>query len=169
MLLIESRSAARRADARNSVLEQQDRTLWDSALIAEGAAIVRACIRRDRPGPYQLQAAIQAVHWSAPTFPDTDWAQIVAIYDHLATIAPTPVVFLNRAIAIGEVDGPDAMLAAVDSLDLDDYHLFHAARGHALRALDRAGEARLAITRAIELAPTTVERLSLEDELATIG
>src|SRR5207253_7609254 len=102
------------------------RTRWDRGLIEEGQAIVRRCLRRNQPGAYQLQAAINAVHADAPTLEETDWSQIVALYDRLLAIAPTPVVALNRAIAIGEVQGAAAALALVDELDLDNYHPFHA-------------------------------------------
>jgi RNA polymerase sigma-70 factor, ECF subfamily len=127
-------------------------------LIAEGQAIVRACLRRDQPGPYQLQAAINAVHADAATFDATDWPQIVALYDQLLALAPTPVVALNRAVAIGEVDGPSAALALVDELDLDRYHPFHATRADLLRRLGRDEEAATAYGRAAELAPTEAER-----------
>ena len=140
------------------LLGEQDRTRWDRALIAEGQAIVRACLRRDQPGPYQLQAAINAVHADAATFEQTDWPQIVALYDQLLAIAPTPVVALNRAIAIGEVDGAAAALAIVDALDLDGYHPFHATRADLLRRLGHHGEAAAAYERAAELAPTEAER-----------
>jgi RNA polymerase sigma-70 factor (ECF subfamily) len=123
LLLTESRRASRLApDGSLVVLGEQDRTRWDQALIAEGQAIVRRCLRRNQPGPYQLQAAINAVHADAPTVEETDWSQIVALYDHLLAVAPTPVVALNRAIAIGEVQGPAAALALVEELDLDNYH-----------------------------------------------
>jgi RNA polymerase sigma-70 factor (ECF subfamily) len=127
-------------------------------LIAEGQAIVRRCLRRDQPGPYQLQAAINAVHADAATFEATDWSQIVALYDQLLAFAPTPVVALNRAIAVGEVDGAAAALALVDELDLAGYHPFHAARADLLRRLGRHGEAAAAYERAAALAPTDAER-----------
>jgi len=127
-------------------------------LIEEGQAIVRWCLRRNQPGPYQLQAAINAVHADAPTVEETDWSQIVALYDQLLTVAPTPVVALNRAIAIGEVRGPAAALALVDELDLDNYHPFHATRADLLRRLGRNSEAAAAYERAANLAPTEAER-----------
>ncbi|MGH9136796.1 MAG: RNA polymerase sigma factor, partial [Acidimicrobiales bacterium] len=135
LLLVESRASARWAAGEQVLLADQDRTRWDRALIAEGHELVRTCIRRDRPGPFQLQAAIQAVHCAAESVEATDWAQIVALYDHLHELAPTPVVALNRAIAIGEVDGPARALEALDRLavELDGYHLWHAARGAVLR------------------------------------
>jgi RNA polymerase sigma-70 factor (ECF subfamily) len=140
------------------LLGEQDRTRWDRALIQEGQAIVRWCLRRNQPGPYQLQAAINAVHADAPTVEETDWSQIVALYDQLLTVAPTPVVALNRAIAIGEVRGPAAALALVDELDLDNYHPFHATRADLLRRLGRNSEAAAAYERAANLAPTEAER-----------
>jgi RNA polymerase sigma-70 factor (ECF subfamily) len=127
-------------------------------LIEEGQAIVRRCLRRNQPGPYQLQAAINAVHADAPTIEETDWSQIVALYDQLLAVAPTPVVALNRAIAIGEVRGPAAALALVDELGLENYHPFHATRGDLLRRLGRNSEAEAAYERAAAMAPTDAER-----------
>jgi RNA polymerase sigma-70 factor, ECF subfamily len=159
LLLTESRRASRtRTDGALVLLSEQDRTQWDRALIEEGQAIVRRCLRRNQPGPYQLQAAINAVHADAPTFADTDWSQIVALYDQLLVIAPTPVVALNRAIAIGEVHGPAVALALVDELDLDNYHLFHATRADLLRRLGRHTEAAAAYEHAATMAPTDAER-----------
>ncbi|MEX0815989.1 MAG: sigma-70 family RNA polymerase sigma factor, partial [Gaiellales bacterium] len=137
MLLNESRVPARTVEGALVILREQDRTKWDRAMIEEGHAIVGACIRRDEPGPFQLQAAIQAVHCAADSFEATDWVQVVALYDHLFTFMPTPVVALNRAIAIGETQGPGAALIALDVIapDLDNYHLLHAARGTTLRRL----------------------------------
>ena len=123
-------------------LADQDRGRWDRALIAEGQAIVRRCLRRNQPGPYQIQAAINAVHSDAPSAADTDWGQIVQLYDQLLAIAPSPIVALNRAVAVAEVDGPAAALAARRRrCDLDDYYLFHAIRADLLRRLGRHGEA----------------------------
>jgi RNA polymerase sigma-70 factor, ECF subfamily len=159
LLLTESRRASRtRPDGSLVLLAEQDRARWDRALIEEGQAIVRRCLRRDQPGPYQLQAAINAVHADAATFEQTDWPQIVALYDQLLAIAPTPVVALNRAIAIGEVDGAAAALTLVDELDLASYHPFHAARADLLRRLGRHREAAAAYARAAELAPTEAEQ-----------
>jgi RNA polymerase sigma-70 factor, ECF subfamily len=159
LLLTESRRASRtRPDGSLVLLGEQDRTRWDRALIAEGQAIVRRCLRRDQPGPYQLQAAINAVHADAATFEATDWSQIVALYDQLLAVAPTPVVALNRAIAVGEVDGAEAALALVDELDLASYHPFHATRADLLRRLGRRDEAAAAYARAAELAPTEAEQ-----------
>jgi RNA polymerase sigma-70 factor (ECF subfamily) len=140
------------------LLAEQDRSRWNRALIEEGQAIVRGCLRRNQPGPYQLQAAINAVHADAATFADTEWAQIVALYDRLFAVAPTPVVALNRAIAVGEIRGPAAALALVEELDLDRYHAFHATRADLLRRLGREAEAVAAYERAAALAPTEAER-----------
>ncbi len=134
-----------------------------NGIIDEAQAIVRECLRRDRAGLYQIQAAINAVHADAATFDATDWSQIVALYDMLLAIAPTPVVALNRAIAVGEVDGPVAALALVDALDLDSYHAFHATRADLLWRLDRRSEALTAFERAAALAPTEAERVFLRD------
>jgi RNA polymerase sigma-70 factor (ECF subfamily) len=142
LLLTESRRAARTAaDGALVRLEDQDRSLWNRELIAEGQALVRACLRRDAPGPYQIQAAIAAVHSDAPTAATTDWRQIVQLYDQLLRYSPTPIVALNRAVAVAEVDGSEAALALVDDLDLDGYHLFHAVRADLLERLGRRTEA----------------------------
>jgi RNA polymerase sigma-70 factor, ECF subfamily len=159
VLLTESRRASRLApDGSLVLLSEQDRTRWDRALIQEGHAILRRCLRRNQPGPYQLQAAINAVHADAGTIEETDWSQIVALYDQLLAVAPTPVVALNRAIAIGEVRGPAAALALVDDLDLDNYHPYHATRADLLRRLGRHSEAAAAYQRAAAMAPTDAER-----------
>jgi RNA polymerase sigma-70 factor (ECF subfamily) len=159
LLLTESRHASRtRPDGSLALLGEQDRGRWDRALIEEGQAIVRRCLRRNQPGAYQIQAAINAVHADAATFEQTDWSQIVALYDQLLAVAPTPVVALNRAIAIGEVQGPAAALALVDELALDNYHPFHATRADLLRRLGRGSEAAAAYERAADLAPTDAER-----------
>ena len=171
MLLSDSRVRARTAEGEVVLLDVQDRTKWDQTMIDEGHEIVRACIRRNQPGPFQLQAAIQAVHCDADSFEATDWPQIVALYDHLFSVMPTPVVALNRAIAIGEVDGPEAALTALDSIgsDLDNYHLLHATRGTMLRRLGKRDMARDAYERAVQLAATETDRRFLTqqiDELA---
>jgi RNA polymerase sigma-70 factor (ECF subfamily) len=127
-------------------------------LIQEGQAILRWCLRRNQPGAYQLQAAINAVHADAPTVEQTDWSQIIALYDQLFAVAPTAVVALNRAVAVGEVQGPAAALALVDELDLDSYYSFHATRADLLRRLGRHREAAAAYQRAAALAPTEAER-----------
>ena len=164
LLLTESRRAARTAaDGSLVLLADQDRSAWDRALITEGQALVRACIRRDRPGPYQLQAAINAVHSDASTPADTDWPQILQLYDHLLALSPTPVVALNRAVAVAEVEGPAAGLAAIDALDLATFHIFHAARADLLRRLGRHEEAADAYSTALALVTNTAERRFLED------
>ncbi len=167
MLLGESRVKARTAEGALVLLGDQDRTQWDHAMIEEGHAIVRACIRRDQPGPFQLQAAIQAVHCHADSFEATDWRQIVALYDHLFSLMPTPVVALNRAIAIGEIEGPGAALIALDAIapDLDNYHLMHAARGTTLRRLGQRDAARAAFERAAHLAATEADRRFLARQI----
>jgi RNA polymerase sigma-70 factor (ECF subfamily) len=171
MLLNESRVPARTDEGAIVLLRDQDRTKWDRAVIEEGHAIVRTCIRRNRPGPFQLQAAIQAVHCDADSFEATDWHQIVALYDQLFSLMPTPVVALNRAIAIGEIEGPGAVLSALDAIapDLDNYHLLHAARGTALRRLERRGEARVAFERAADLAATERDRRFLARQIEELA
>jgi len=167
MLLNESRMPARTAQGTLVLLRDQDRTRWDRTMIEEGHAIVRACVRRDRPGPFQLQAAIQAVHCNADSFEATDWPQIVALYDHLFSFMPTPVVALNRAIAIGETEGPGAALTALDAIaaDLDNYHLMHAARGTTLRRLGQRDAAKAAFERAAHLAATEADRRFLAQQI----
>jgi RNA polymerase sigma-70 factor, ECF subfamily len=163
MLLVESRRATRTTPDGGLVrLADQDRVLWDQELIDEGQALVRRCLQLGRPGPYQLQAAINAVHSDAPTATATDWSQIVQLYDQLMAVAPSPVVALNRAVAVAEVEGPDAGLALVDALALDGYHLFHAIRADLLRRLGRGGEAARAYEAAIGLTDNAAERDCLE-------
>jgi len=174
MVLSESRVPARTSGGTLVLLRDQDRAKWDQTMIEEGHAIVRACIRRDHPGPFQLQAAIQAVHCDADSFEATDWHKIVSLYDHLFSIMPTPVVALNRAIAIGEVEGPGAALTALDAIgpDLDGYHLMHAARGTTLRRLGQRDAAKAAYERATHLAATEADRQFLVrqiEELANPG
>jgi RNA polymerase sigma-70 factor (ECF subfamily) len=159
LLLTESRRGARyAADGTLVLLRDQDRGRWDAALIAEGHRIVRGCLRRDRPGPYQVQAAIGAVHADAASVASTDWRQVVALYDHLLELAPTPVVALNRAVAVAEVDGPRVALALVDDLDLDGYHPFHATRADLLRRLGRTAESAAAYRRAAATTPDPAAR-----------
>ena len=163
MLLVESRRGARATPHGDLVLlADQDRDRWDRDLIAEGQAIVRRCLRRNQPGPYQLQAAINAVHSDAPTAAATDWLQILALYDQLMALSPSPVVALNRAVAVAEVEGPDAALRLVDALDLGGYHLFHAIRADLLRRLGRASEAAQAYEAAIACTDNAAERAFLE-------
>ena len=170
LLLTESRWAARfAADGSLVLLRDQDRAVWDRTMIEEGQAIVRACLRRNRPGPYQIQAAINAVHADAASIEETDWSQILALYDQLLAVSPTPVVALNRAIAVAEVRGPHAGLALLDDLHLDDYHLFHAARADLLRRLGRPTDAARAYARAADLAPSEAERAFLFGRLDEPG
>ncbi|MFF9097982.1 RNA polymerase sigma factor [Streptomyces sp. NPDC014802] len=163
MLLTESRRPAR-TDASGALipLPEQDRSRWDRALVVEGQELVRRCLRRGRPGPYQIQAAINAVHSDAPTAQDTDWDQILQLYDHLMALAPSPVVALNRAVAVAETEGPGPALALVDALDLDGYHVLHAVRAELLRRLGRTAEAFEAYDRALALDPGPAERRHLE-------
>jgi RNA polymerase sigma-70 factor (ECF subfamily) len=162
MLLIESRRPARVSPAGDLVLlADQDRGLWDPALVAEGQALVRRCLRRNSPGPYQIQAAINAVHSDAPTAEATDWGQILALYDQLMAVAPTPVAALNRAVAVREVSGPAAALALVDDLDLERYHLYHAIRADLLRRLGRDADAVAAYDAAIARCDNAPERTFL--------
>ena len=170
MLLTASRRPARTAPEGSLVLlADQDRSLWDEAMATEGRATVAACIRRGLPGPYQLQAAIAAVHSVAPSAEATDWSQILANYDHLLALSPSPVVALNRAVAVAEVEGPGAGLAAVDELDLKSFHLFHATRADLLVRLGRAPEAAVAYDRALELVGNDAERRFLSQRRAALG
>jgi RNA polymerase sigma-70 factor (ECF subfamily) len=163
MLLTESRRPARQgADGVLVPLPEQDRTLWDRELIAEGQELVRRCLRRNRPGPYQIQAAVNAVHSDAPSAEDTDWDQILRLYDQLMAVAPSPVVALNRAVALAEVQGPARALDLVGSLDLGRYHVLHAVRADLLRRLGRTAEAVAEYGRAAELAGSEAERAYLE-------
>ena len=174
MLLHEARRDARTSpDGELVLLDAQDRTRWDGARIAEGAALVERALRSRRVGPYALQAAIAAVHAEAPDAASTDWAQIVGLYDVLLRVEPTPVVRLNRAAAVAMRDGPAAGLALVDELlasgTLDDYHLAHAARADLCRRLGRIGEARASYERALRLARQAPERRFLERRLGEVG
>jgi len=162
LLLTESRRGARTGpDGTLVLLADQDRGRWDRELIDEGQAIVRACLRRNQPGPYQIQAAINAVHSDAGTAAGTDWRQILQLYDQLLAVAPTPVAALNRAVALAEVEGPQPALAVLDDLDLDAYLLYHAIRADLLRRLGRGAEAALAYDAAIALAGNAAERAFL--------
>jgi RNA polymerase sigma-70 factor, ECF subfamily len=163
MLLIESRRPARTtADGCFVLLADQDRRRWDRALIAEGQSLVRQCLRRNQPGPYQIQAAINAVHSEATTAESTDWTQILQLYDQLLSLTPTPVVALNRAVAVAEVEGPAPALALVDDIDLARYHMFHAIRADLLRRLGRSSEAVQAYDAAIALTHNAAERTFLQ-------
>ena len=169
-LLIEARRAARTAlDGSIVLLADQDRSLWDRGLIAEGQDIVRRCLRRNTPGPYQIQAAINAVHADAPTANETDWSQILRLYDQLLGFVPTPVVALNRAVALAEVEGPAAGLEAVDELDLAGFHLFHATRADFLRRLGRFEAAASSYRDALGLVTNPAERSFLDFRLKEVS
>jgi RNA polymerase sigma-70 factor, ECF subfamily len=168
MLLVESRRAARTsADGGLVRLADQDRRLWDRSLIAEGQRLVRACLRRNQPGPYQIQAAANAVHSDARTAAATDWRQILSLYDMLAARAPTPVVALNRAVALAEVEGTEAGLAAVEALrsQLDGYQPFHATRADLLARAGRHAEAADAYRTAMALTDNATGRRFLAGRL----
>jgi RNA polymerase sigma-70 factor (ECF subfamily) len=170
MLLSESRRPARQDEDGVLVpLPEQDRSRWDRGLIAEGQALVRDCLRRGRPGPYQIQAAVQAVHSDAPTAKATDWGRIRRLYDQLMALAPSPVVALNRAVAVAETEGPQAALDLVDGLGLDRYHVLHAVRADLLRRLGRTGQAVRAYEAAIALAENPAERRYLERRLRELA
>ncbi len=163
MLLVESRRATRTTPDGDLVrLADQDRDRWDRGLIAEGQAIVRQCLRRNQPGPYQIQAAINAVHADALDATATDWRQILQLYNQLLALAPSPVVALHRAVALAEVEGPSAALTVVDGLDLGGYHLFHAVRADLLRRLGRTAEAAQAYEAAIARTGNAAERAFLQ-------
>lgn len=161
MLLTEARRTTRVAAGELVPLRDQDRGRWDRSLIAEGHDLVRECLSRGRPGHYQLLAAINAVHTDAPDAAATDWGQIVALYSQLYAVAPTPIVALNRAVAVAELDGPAVALAEVDRLDLSGYHAWHATRADLLRRLGRSAEARAAYDAAIGATENPAERAYL--------
>jgi RNA polymerase sigma-70 factor (ECF subfamily) len=173
MLLTEARQPARtNADGTLIRLADQDRARWDHGLIAEGHTLVRACLRRNQPGPFQVQAAIAAVHADAATAEATDWAQIVALYDLLYELRPNAVVALNRAVAIAELDGPGAGLAAVDAIDaslLDDYQPYHATRADLLARAGHRDAARAAYDRAIGLSTNVAEQRFLEAQRTAVA
>ncbi len=163
MLLVESRRGARlSANGDLVLLSDQDRSLWNPTLIAEGQSLVRRCLHYNRPGPYQIQAAINAVHSDALTAASTDWLQILQLYDQLLSLAPSPVVALNRAVAVAEVKGPESALAVVDALDLDQYRLFHAIRAELLRRMGRNVDAAAAYEAAIARTENAAERKFLQ-------
>jgi RNA polymerase sigma-70 factor, ECF subfamily len=166
LLLIDARRSARVAGGELVTLDEQDRGSWDRTLIAEGHALVRECLERvastgGRPGQYQLMAAVNAVHTDAADARDTDWDQVVALYDQLLTLVPTPVVALNRAVAVAEIDGPDVGLALVDDVALTGYHAWHAARADLLRRLGRGADARAEYDAAIDATENSAERAYL--------
>jgi len=164
MLLTEARRPARTDRSGNLItLPDQDRGLWDESLIAEGHDIVAACVRRNRPGPYQIQAAIAAIHTDARTAEETDWDQIVALYTQLAVLAPTPIVQLNRAIAVAESGDVPSALSLVEKLDLDGYYLYHATVGDLMERVARHDEAADAYRRALEMTSNEMERKHLRE------
>jgi len=170
MLLTDSRRTARLTpDGELVLLADQDRALWDRALIEEGRELVRQCIARNRPGPYQIQAAINAVHSDAPNIEETDWRQILELYDQLIALAPTPTAALNRAVALAEVQGPYRALAAVDQLDLSGYYLFHALRADLLRRLGRNAEAKREYDAAIAHNNNPAEKGFLQQRRQSLG
>jgi RNA polymerase sigma-70 factor (ECF subfamily) len=169
LLLIEARRPTRTTpDGSLVLLPDQDRSQWNRTMIAEGHTLVAACIRRNQPGPYQLQAAINAVHTDAATAADTDWSQILQLYDQLLAVSPTPIVALNRAVAVAEVHGAAAALVTLDDLHLADYHLFHSTRAELLRRLDRHDEAAGAYDAALILATNGAELRFLENRQASL-
>jgi RNA polymerase sigma-70 factor, ECF subfamily len=169
MLLEHARLKSRStADGTLTPLPEQDRTRWNRDLIREGQDLVRQCLRRNRPGPYQIQAAINAVHSDAPTAAQTDWTQILALYDQLLAIDPAPVVALNRAVAVAEIEGPQAALELTDGLPLEHYYLFHAIRADLLRRLGRAGRADAAYRAAIERTDNAAEIAFMKKRVAAI-
>ena len=169
MLLLDARRPARVRDGVLVTLPDQDRSAWNSDQIEEGHALVRQCLALNRPGPYQIQAAINAVHTHAPDASSVDWSQVVALYDQLAALTPSPIVALNRAIAVAELDGPQVALAIVDDLDLGSYHAFHATRADLLRRLGRYHESREAYGQAIALTENEAERAWLAGRQASCG
>ena len=157
MILSEARSSARIADGRLVLLADQDRTKWDARLLTEGLALVRQCVRLNQPGPYQLQASISAVHSVAPDVQSTDWRAIVQLYDQLLACNPNPVIALNRAVAVAEVDGPQAALELIEAKPLESYYLYHAIRAELLKRLGRFSDMRQAYEEALALAENTAE------------
>jgi RNA polymerase sigma-70 factor (ECF subfamily) len=170
MLLTEARRESRATPEGDIVLlADQDRTRWNQELIAEGQALVRECLRRGSPGPYQIQAAISAVHSDAATLEETDWPQILTLYDQLSAIAPSPVVSLHRAVAVAEVHGPAPALELIDGLELDGYHLFHAIRADLLRRLGREEEAAEAYRAALQRTGNAAEQRFLGRRLEQLS
>jgi len=169
MLLTEARRPARTDSDGNLVpLPEQDRTSWTSELIDEGQQLVRACLRRNAPGPYQIQAAIQAVHSAAADPASTQWDQVVVLYDQLLALNPSPVVALNRAVAIAELDGPRVALELIDNLPLTDYHVFHAVRAVLLARLGHDDDAATAYAAALDCTANQAEQAFLRRRLAAL-
>ena len=169
MLLEQARSEARSTPEGKLIpLPEQDRSRWDASLILQGQELVRQCLRRGQPGPYQIQAAINAVHSDAPSAADTDWTQILALYDQLLAITPSPIVALNRAVAVAEIGGPQAALGLIDELPLDHYYLFHAIRADLLRRLGHADRAEAAYREAIKRTRNAAEIAFMKERLSAI-
>jgi RNA polymerase sigma-70 factor (ECF subfamily) len=168
MLLTEARRPARVADGALVTLDEQDRSLWDAGLVDEGHQLVRRCLATNRPGPYQLQAAINAVHTDALDGSMTDWSQVVQLYDQLLEMQPSPIVELNRAVAVAELDGPEVALSIVERLDLAAYHPWHVARAELFRRLDRYDDARAAYDQALELTGNDAEKAHLTMRRASL-
>jgi RNA polymerase sigma-70 factor (ECF subfamily) len=169
MLLAHARRLARTTPSGDLVLlADQNRSLWDRELISEGQSLVRQCLRSNLPGPYQIQAAINAVHFDAETYEQTDWPQILALYDQLYAVSPSPVVALNRAVAVAQVSGPGAALELLNDLDLDRYQRYHAIRADLLRRLDRTIEAKDAYRAAIALTDNPSERRFLQRRIRAL-
>ena len=176
LLFSESRAPARIAKAADETAEKrwvrlpdQDRTLWDADQISEAQQLVRQCLARNSPGPYQLQAAIAAVHSDAATADETDWAQIVQLYDHQYSLEPSPIIALNRAIAVAEIDGPRAALELIEALDLDGYYLWHTSRGDLLARLGQVADAAEAFRRAAELTDNPAEHELLAERIVQLA
>jgi RNA polymerase sigma-70 factor (ECF subfamily) len=169
ILLEQARSNARSTPEGTLVpLPEQDRRRWDSALVQEGQDLVRRCLRRNQPGPYQIQAAINAVHCDAPNAAHTDWIQILALYDQLLALTPTPIVSLNRAVAVAEIDGPQVALHLIDELPLKHYYLFHAIRANLLQRLGHADQAEAAYRAAIARTDNAAEIAFMKDRISAI-
>jgi RNA polymerase sigma-70 factor (ECF subfamily) len=169
MLLEQARSEARSTPEGTLIpLPEQDRSRWNDSLILQGQGLVRQCLRRGQPGPYQIQAAINAVHSDAPSPAQTDWTQILALYDQLLAITRSPIVALNRAVAVAEIGGPQAALGLIDELPLDHYYLFHAIRADLLRRLGHADQAEAAYRAAIERTRNAAEIAFMKERLSAI-
>jgi RNA polymerase sigma-70 factor (ECF subfamily) len=169
MLLEQARGEARSTPEGKLIpLPEQDRGRWNRSLILQGQELVRRCLRRNQPGPYQIQAAINAVHCDAPTAAQTDWTQILALYDQLLAITPTPIVALNRAVAVAEIDDPQVALELIDELSLEHYYLFHAIRADLLRRLGHADQAEAAYRAAIERTDNAAEIAFMKERISAI-
>ena len=167
MLLEQARSSARTTPGGELVpLPEQDHSRWDRSLIQEGQELVRRCLRRNEPGPYQIQAAINAVHSDAHTAAEADWSQILALYDQLLAITPTPIVALNRAVAVAEIDGPQVALKLIDELPLQSYYLYHAIRADVLRRLGHTDQAAAAYRAAIKRTDSPTEIAFMKRRIA---